>query len=236
MSCVAVCKNLKWKMQGVQFQADVFVMKLQSYDMVLGIQWLKLLGNVLSNYEERWVSFWWKGKEVTLRGENPKVAQAIRLEELNGLLSTDTLVSEVGLCCLRVVEQGNLSCHAKEVTNTGPETGNSPLQFLLTAYQHIFSDPEGLPPARRHDHRIPLLDERQTVNLRSYRYSGLQKDTLEKLVEEMLQAGIVQPSNSPFASPVVLVKKKDQTWRFCVDYRALNKLTIKDKYPIPIID
>jgi hypothetical protein len=68
MSCTSICKNLQWKMQGVQFQADIFVMKLQNYDMVLGIQWLKLLGNVLSNYEERWVSFWWQNREVTLRG------------------------------------------------------------------------------------------------------------------------------------------------------------------------
>jgi hypothetical protein len=64
-------------MQGVQFQADVFVMPLQSYDMVLGIQWLKLLGNVLANYEDKWMNFWWEGNEVTLKGDNPILTQSI---------------------------------------------------------------------------------------------------------------------------------------------------------------
>ncbi|KAL0294179.1 UNVERIFIED_CONTAM: Retrovirus-related Pol polyprotein from transposon [Sesamum angustifolium] len=69
-----------------------------------------------------------------------------------------------------------------------------------------------------------------------YRYSYGQKTEIERIVKEMLDNGIIKPSQSSFVSPLLLVMKKDGAWRLCVDYRYLNKLTIKHNFPIPIID
>ena len=98
---------------------------------------------------------------------------------------------------------------------------------MLVKYADIFAEPKSLPPARLFDHAIPLKLRAMPVSLRPYRYNFHQKNELEKQVKEMLSSGIIQASQSPYSSPALLVKKKDGTWRFCVDYRGLNDLTIK---------
>jgi hypothetical protein len=74
------------------------------------------------------------------------------------------------------------------------------------------------------------------VAVRLYRYSAAHKDELERQCAAMLGQGIVRRSNLAFSSPVLLVKKQDGSWRFCVDYRELNALTVKNVFSIPIID
>ncbi|WVZ77328.1 LOW QUALITY PROTEIN: hypothetical protein U9M48_025207 [Paspalum notatum var. saurae] len=85
-------------------------------------------------------------------------------------------------------------------------------------------------------HLCSVKDALNRVNVKPYGYSPTQKDEIERQVKEMLANGIIRTSSSPFASPVLLVKKKDGSWRFCVDYRHLNTITVKNKYPLPIVD
>lgn len=97
--------------------------------------------------------------------------------------------------------------------------------------------PTTLPPHRGvFDHKIPLIEASNPISQRPYRYPAFKKDNIEKLVLEMLDQGVIQNSTSAYASPVVLVGKKDGSWRLCVDYRSLNQMTIKDKFSIPIIE
>ncbi|MCI73272.1 RNA-directed DNA polymerase (Reverse transcriptase), partial [Trifolium medium] len=69
-----------------------------------------------------------------------------------------------------------------------------------------------------------------------YRMSASELNELQKQLEELLEKIFVRPSVSPWGAPVLLVKKKDESMRLCIDYRQLNKVTIKNKYPLPRID
>lgn len=71
--------------------------------------------------------------------------------------------------------------------------------------------------------------------MRPYRYLNYQKDDIEKIVRELLTTEVLQPIQSPYSSPVLLVTKADGSWHFCVDYRALNKATIKNIYPTLVV-
>jgi hypothetical protein len=107
---------------------------------------------------------------------------------------------------------------------------------LVEEFNDVFKEPKGLPPSWSHDHQIILHEGAKPTCVRPYWYPYYQNEEIERLVGEMLNTGVIRPSQSPYSSPVLLVRKADGSWRMCVDYRALNQETIKDKYPIPNID
>lgn len=100
-------------------------------------------------------------------------------------------------------------------------------------FSDVFSKPIGLSPSRPLKHRIPLSPEATPINVKLYRYQYFQKAKIERLVSEMISEGVIRPSTSPYSVPVLLVKKSNGSWRFCVDYHVLNAVTVKEHFPIP---
>jgi hypothetical protein len=110
------------------------------------------------------------------------------------------------------------------------------VQVVLDRYSSVFAAPVGLPPRWRYDHHIPLSPGACSVSIRPYCVALELKTEIEKKIEELLEQGVIAPSNSAFSSSMLLVRKSDQSWRLVVDYRHLNALIVKGKYPIPVID
>ncbi|KAJ4753527.1 polyprotein [Rhynchospora pubera] len=227
------CQPLRFQLQNHEFEGDFRVLEVQGYDIILGMDWIAKVGPVVIDCVQGLVKLTHHDKEISLQVQKE--------------------VAEVKLC------QGEI-CLSKEqkkgsdiilaqlfLTHVQPDNQDSPvqdrppqilpqLQEVVNSFSMVFSNPSSLPPTRSIDHQIPLKSDAMSVNIRPHRFSHFQKLEIEKIVEELLESGYIRASTSPFASPILLVKKKDQTWRLCVDYRKLNDNTIKNKFPIPIID
>jgi hypothetical protein len=175
---------------------DFFIILLAGYEMVLGVHWLRTLGQILWDFGRAQMSCWRDDHRAVWHN----VSARRSVPSANATVSTDLL------------------------------------EALLDEYTNVFSILTGLPPPRRHNHRIHLLPGTAPVAVRPYRYPQLVKDELERQCADMLQQGIIRPSSSAFSSPVLLVKKHDGTWHFCVDYRTLNSKTMRDMFPIPVVD
>jgi hypothetical protein len=93
-----------------------------------------------------------------------------------------------------------------------------------------------MPPERKVEFAIELLPGTTPISKRAYRVSVPELVELKKQINELSEKGYIRPSTSPWAAPVLFVEKKDDTRRMCIDYRALNEVTIKNKYPLPRIE
>ena len=234
LKCEEVVRDVKLNVQGVRICADLHVITIVGLDVVLGNAWLRSIGRVLNDYEAMTMEFKLGGKKRLWKAISSKEIQPCEANVMERLWKG-------GACCFAVVIAGVNQEKVEE--KQGEEELEKKLQQLppsircvVEKHRHVLEVPNGLPPPRAFDHRIVLHDETRPVNVAPYRYAHFQKGEIERQVEEMLSQGLIRTSTSPFSSPVLLVRKKDGSWRFCTDYRALNEATIKDRFPIPTVD
>ncbi|KAK8957341.1 hypothetical protein KSP39_PZI000693 [Platanthera zijinensis] len=219
LRCEGVLKGVELRLQGYVCRTDVYLLPIRGSDMVLGVQWLRQLKRVTTDWEKMTLEFSYLGTEHCLQGIRTSPLKEISLRSLQ-----------------RIEEEGSVMAMVLGIETIRSVPEPEQLQDLLVQFDDIFQEPRSLPPARFRDHQIQLKAGVDPTNIRPYRYPHIQKTEIERSIREMLAAGIIRPSTSAFSSPIILVKKKDGSWRFCVDYRGLNQSTIKDKFPIPMIE
>lgn len=239
MICSFRVPNLQWSTQNHSFISDTGVIPLKCFDMVLGEDWLEECSPMWVDSAKKILRFTSKGQRITLHGIKSLVSSCTTIcpIQLQGMFRRGAIDK-----CLHF-KQSEHELQSLEMTPdfcsiVVPNQLQRPdvVQVLFGQYADIFQEPHELPPQRPFDHHIAMLPGASPINVRPYRYSPAQKDEIEKQLTQMLFDGIIMPSVSPFASPVLLVRKKDNTWCFCVDYRHLNVVTVKNKHPMPIVD
>jgi len=108
---------------------------------------------------------------------------------------------------------------------------------VVSEFKDVFPDDlPGLPPIRQVEFRIDLIPNAAPVAKSPYRLAPSEMQELADQLKELQDKGFIRPSHSPWGAPVLFVKKKDGSFRMCIDYRELNKLTVKNRYPLPRID
>ncbi|KAK8934166.1 hypothetical protein KSP39_PZI014581 [Platanthera zijinensis] len=201
-----------------EFDLQASLLPLVEFDVILGMDWLS----------EQRAYIDCSRKEVKL-GAN--TSRETTFEGIKG--ASKTLMS--ALQVVKAVRAGAELFFAL-VEAAKPKTSLDSIP-VVSEYPDVFPDDlPGAPPQREIDFTIELVPGAKPVSRSPYRLAPKEMAELKVQLQELLEQGYVRPSSSPWSAPVLFVKKKDGSLRLCIDYRELNKLTEKNKYPIPRID
>ncbi|KAA0032689.1 peroxidase 64 [Cucumis melo var. makuwa] len=199
-----ICKKVEVKLPELTIVADFLVIDLGRIDLVLGMQWLSTTGFMGIHWPSMTMVFMAGTTRVMLKGDPSltKVECSLKTisktweEEDHGFLLEFQKVE---------IEVDTEAESEKEVE--GEESKLPMIRSLLERYRGMFEAPKGLHPKRVVDHQIVIVDRQKPINVQPYKYGYIHKEEIEKLVSEMLQGDIMRPSQSPYSSPVLLVKK-----------------------------
>ncbi|WRX25294.1 Reverse transcriptase domain - like 10 [Theobroma cacao] len=203
-----------------EFRSDLIPLEILDFDLILGMDWLTTHRANIDYFR----------KEVVLR--NSEGVEIVFVGKRRVLLSC--VISAIK--ALKLVQKRYLAYLAYVIdTSKGePKLKDVP---IVSEFPDVFPDDlPGLPPDRELEFPIDLLPSTAPISIPPYRMALAELKELKVQLQELVDKGFIRPSISPWVAPVLFVKKKDGTLWLCIDYRQLNRMTIKNKYPLPRID
>eukprot|EP00253_Pinus_taeda_P028992 PITA_28992 len=219
---LAKINNCPFSIAGQSITADLNVLPLGSYDILIGMDWL----------EKHWSLVNCKTKTIYYKDD---LGQQQELQGIKHPVQIRPITASQLAKCLRKKCQ----IYAIQVGYANQKDKVSAIDSILIVQEFVDVFPEevpGLPPKRDIDFTIELIPGAAPVSRAPYQMSVPELTELKMQLQELLDKNYICPRVSPWGAPVLFVKKKDGTLRMCIDYHQLNKLTIKNKYPLPRID
>lgn len=217
-----IAKSVHIKVGPYDGRTNLSVVKMDDFKLILGLDFLRDTKTAVMPHADA----------LMMMGSKPCIAHTLSTKTSSKPLSAMQFVKGCRknepsfLCTLRFEE-------IEEKSGPIPEA----IKELLGEFEDVMPDelPKKLPPKRTVDHEIELVPGTKPPARAPYRMSYPELEELRKQLKELLESGLIRPAKSPFGAPVLFQKKSDGSLRMCCDYRALNKLTVKNKYPIPLV-
>ncbi|GJZ65882.1 putative reverse transcriptase domain-containing protein [Tanacetum coccineum] len=209
------------------FNIDLMPVELGSFDVIIGMDWLAKYHAVIV-CAEKIVRIPFGDEILIVRGDGSSNKHGTRLNIIS---------------CTKAQEYLTKGCHVflANITATKDEDKSKEKRLedvpVVQEFPEVFpEDLPGIPPTRQVEFQIDLVPGATPVARAPYRLAPSEMKELAEQLQELTDKGFIRPSSSPWGAPVLFVKKKDGSFRMCIDYMELNKLTVKNRYPLPRID
>ncbi|GJY12219.1 putative reverse transcriptase domain-containing protein [Tanacetum coccineum] len=209
------------------FNINLLPVELGSFDVIIGMDWLSKYHAVI-DCAEKIVRIPWGNETLIIHGDGSKQGNGTRLNIISCTKTHKYLLKGHHVFLASIT--------AKE---TEDRSGEKRLEDvpIVQDFPEVFPEElPGLPPTRQVEFQIDLVPGAAPVARAPYRLAPSEMKELSEQLQELSDKGFIRPSSSPWGAPVLFVKKKDGSFRMCIDYRELNKLTVKNRYPLPRID
>ncbi|GJV41482.1 reverse transcriptase domain-containing protein [Tanacetum coccineum] len=210
-----------------QFHVNLMPVELGSFDAIIGMDWLAKYQAVIV-CAEKIVRIPWKNKTLIIHGDGSTQGNVTRLNIISCTKTQKYMEKGFPIFLAHVT--------TKEVEDKSEKKRLEDVPIVQDFSEVFPEDLPGLPPTRQVEFQIDLVPGAAPVARAPYRLAPSEMKELSEQLKELSDKGFIRPSSSPWGAPVLFVKKKDGSFRMCIDYRELNKLTVKNRYPLPRID
>ncbi|GJX96719.1 putative reverse transcriptase domain-containing protein [Tanacetum coccineum] len=209
------------------FNINLMPVELGSFDVIIGMDWLSKY-HALIDCAEKIVRIPWGNETLIVHGDGSNQGNGTRLNIISCTKTHKYLLKGHNVFLAHVTTK-----------ETEDKLGEKRLEDvpIVRDFPEVFpKELPGLPPTRQVEFQIDLMPGVAPVARAPYRLAPSEMKELSEQLQELSDKGFIRPSSSPWGAPVLFVKKKDGSFRMCIDYRELNKLTVKNRYPLPRID